>query len=77
MYEERLEIFLEPDKSGINDALLRIRINGDPLLICKMLRTAMQSRQDIAAAFIAAVVDYAQQEGFWAGDLENMVTFDK
>lgn len=51
---------------------MRIVIKGDPKVITKMIRTAMQARQDIAAAFIVAVVDYATQEGFDSGDLGTM-----
>jgi len=54
---------------------MRFQMKGDPILLAKAIRTVMQARQDIAAAIMAAVIDYCQQEGIDCGELSKMVTF--
>jgi len=60
---------------GTNDDELRFIIKGDPVILTKAIRTVMQARQDIAAAMMAAVIDYCNQEGIDCGQLKHMVKF--
>lgn len=73
--EPVLNIYLENKPFQGHDSTLKVIVKGDPVLLTKMIRTAMQSRQDVAAAFIASVVDYAKEEGFDCGELSQMVKF--
>jgi hypothetical protein len=52
---------------------MNLKLKGDPAVIAKMVATAMRHSQTIAAAIIAPVIEYCQQEGFHCGDLEKMV----
>lgn len=70
-----LHIYLENKPFQGHDSTLRVIVKGDPVLLTQMIRTAMQSRQDVAAAFIASVVDYANEQGFDCGQLGQMVKF--
>jgi len=68
MNETKLVIEMKSD-----DGQMHIVIKGDPIILTKMIATAMQARQDIAAAMIASVVDFCQREGFDCGDMSRMV----
>jgi hypothetical protein len=54
---------------------MNFRISGDPVIVCKMIRTAMDAKQEIAAAMIAAVCDYADANGIPRDQIGNMVKF--
>lgn len=56
---------------------MNFKIKGDPVLVAKMVRTAMQHSQEIAAAMIACVVDYCLEEHIDCGDMQYMVKFKK
>lgn len=60
---------------GTDDDEMRFQMKGDTLLLCKAIRTIMQNRQEFAAAFMAAVIDYCNQEGIDCGELKYMVKF--
>lgn len=52
---------------------LRFQMKGDKVMLTKAIRTIMQSRLDIAAAFMTAVIDYCHQKGIDCGDLSDAV----
>jgi hypothetical protein len=60
---------------GTQDEEMRFQLKGDPVLLTKAIRTVMQARQEIAAAMIAAVIDYCKEMGIDCGDLKYMVKF--
>ncbi len=54
---------------------MNFQIHGDPATLAKMISNVMRLRQDIAAAFIACVIEFAKKEGYDCGDLGDMVTY--
>lgn len=54
---------------------MRFQMKGDTVLLCKAIRTIMQERQEFAAAFMAAVIDYCNEEGIDCGQLKHMVKY--
>jgi hypothetical protein len=58
----------------VSNSNMNVKLNGDPATVAQMLRTAMEARQDIAAAFMAAVIHYAHAQGWDCGELEKMVS---
>lgn len=50
--------------------MLNLKVNR-PADCARMIRTAMESRADIGAMFIAAVVDYAIDKDLSWADLKN------
>lgn len=61
--------------SGTDQDEMRFQQKGDPRLWAQMVRTVMQHNQEIAASFMAAVIDYCHEEGIDCGDLSSMVIF--
>lgn len=60
---------------GTDHDEMRFQLKGDPVILTKALRTVMQARQDLAAAMMAAVIDYCNQENIDCGELKHMVKF--
>lgn len=60
---------------GTNQDEMRFQMTGDPVLLSKALRTVMQHNQGIAAALMAAVIDYCNAEGIDCGQLKDMIRF--
>lgn len=58
----------------VSSSNMNVKLKGDPATVTQMLRTAMDARQDIAAAFMAAVIHYAHGQGWDCGELEKMVS---
>jgi len=56
---------------------MNIKLQGDPVIVCKMICNAMNTKPDIAAAMIAAVIQYADQNGIPREAIGNMVVFHK
>jgi len=54
---------------------MRIILKGDPVLISKMISTAMDSRQDICAAMIAGVCAWFEKNNMPISEIGNMVKF--
>lgn len=61
----------------ITDHQMNFKIQGDTVIVCKMICNAMLNRQDIAAAMIAAVMDWADRQGIPRDQLGNMIKFHK
>jgi len=55
---------------------MNFKIEGDPVIVCKMICNAMKAKQDIAAAMIAAVIQFADQSGIPREAIGSMVKFD-
>jgi hypothetical protein len=53
---------------------MHLKLEGDPELVAKMIATVMHHDKNIAAAFMACVIEYCVQEGIDCGDLKSMVT---
>jgi hypothetical protein len=60
---------------GTDQDEMRFQLKGDPVLLTKAIRTVKQAKQEIAAAMMAAVIDYCNQEKIDCGELKNMVKF--
>lgn len=54
---------------------MNLKLIGDPVIVCKMIANAMDARQEIAAAMIAAVMFYADNNEIPRNELGNMVKF--
>jgi hypothetical protein len=54
---------------------MNLKMKGDPATLAKMIANVMKYRQDIAAAFIACVIEYSAKEGFDCGELKKMVKY--
>ena len=57
--------------------IMNIKLSGDPVIVSKMIATAMNARQDIAAAMIAGVMSWADENGIPRDQLGNMIKFHK
>ena len=58
-------------------AEMNCKLTGDPVIVSKMIANAMNARQDIAAAMIAAVISWADMNGIPREAIGNMVQFHK
>ncbi len=56
---------------------MNFKIKGDPVIVCKMIRTAMDANQEIAAAMIAAVCDWADANKIPRDQIGKLVKFHK
>ena len=56
---------------------MNFKIKGDPVIVCSMIATAMDARQDIAATMIAAVMDWADRHNIPRDQLGTMIKFHK
>lgn len=65
-------LHLELDESHNQFNLI---LKGDPVIVTKMILQGMDAKQDICAAFIAAVVHWCQDNNVDPGELKNMVKF--
>lgn len=54
---------------------MNIKLEGDPVIVSKMIAQAMNAKQDICAAMIAAVFTWADENGIPRAALQNMVKF--
>ena len=54
---------------------MNLKLKGDPKTVAKMVANAMKVNQEIAAAMIAPVIEYANNEGFDCGELKKMVIY--
>lgn len=54
---------------------MNLKLKGDPVIVTKMIATAMRHSIQIAAIMIAPVIEYCEQEGFDCGDLKNMAKY--
>lgn len=54
---------------------MNFKIQGDPVIVVKMITKAMQQKQDIAATMIAAVCQFADEAGIPRKEIGNMVKF--
>jgi len=52
-----------------------LKLKGDPVIVSKMIMKGMETKQDICAAFIAAVVFWCKENNIDPGELKNMVKF--
>lgn len=59
----------------IKEDQMNIKLQGDPVIVAKMIATAMDSRQDIAAAMIAGVMAWCKGNNINPDNLKNMVKF--
>lgn len=71
MDETLLHIELLPFPSAKRNC--NIKLKGDPVIVTKMIATAMDARTDIAAAMIAAVMLWADQNSIPHDKLGEMV----
>lgn len=60
---------------GTSDQKLRVQLIGDPVLIAKAIRAAMDARQDICAAYLAGVIDWCIANNIDCGNLRKMIKF--
>lgn len=67
--------FLEGKAVGGHADSMNIKMVGDPVLLSKMIATAMDSRQDICAAMIAGVLSWCKENNINPDDLKKMVKF--
>jgi len=58
-------------------AEMNFKIEGDPVIVSKMITKAMEQKQDIAAAMMAAVIFFCNGQGIDCGELKDMVHFHK
>jgi hypothetical protein len=56
---------------------MNFKIKGDPVLVSKMIATAMYNRTDIAATMIAAVIAWADGNNIPRQKLSEMIIFRK
>lgn len=52
---------------------MNFKMKGDPVMICKMVANVMKSRQDIAAVFLIAVIDYLDNKDFSKEQIVKMI----
>lgn len=54
---------------------MRAILKGNPVMVAKMIAHAMDGKQEIAAAVIAGVLSWCQENGINPDNLKNMVKF--
>jgi len=59
----------------ITDKEMNVKLSGDPVIVAKMIANAMDARVDIAAAMVAAVFSWADQNDIPRDQLERMIKF--
>ena len=52
---------------------MSIKLHGDPVIVAKMIATAMEAKAEICAAMIAAVFSWADEKGITKVQLQYMV----
>ena len=61
----------------IGEDNMNFKLQGDPVIVSKMIRNAMEAKQDICAAMIAAVMSWAKDHNIEPQQLAEMVKFHK
>lgn len=67
--------FLPGQKKDGHDDSMNIKMSGDPVLLSKMIATAMDARQDICAAMIAGVLSWCKENNINPDTLKDIVKF--
>jgi hypothetical protein len=53
---------------------MRLKLHGHPADVARMITASMHVSTELAAAFMAPVIEYCQQRNIDCGDLSKMVT---
>jgi hypothetical protein len=54
---------------------MNLKLKGDPVMVAKMVSTAMRYSTEICAAMIAPVVEWCIENNIDCGDLKEMIKF--